>query len=143
MFHVVLLDIKDNEFWKICDGYKTMLAYGSNADRPKYRRAKIGNEIYFLEDSGKGVVKAKAKITDVIKINVEEDENAEAVITQYVDKLQISKTDIKHLLQRQKVYLIEFDEFDLISPRVYVDFQKLRDFATYKEMDDDIFKPVH
>lgn len=142
MFHVVLLSVSKKEFWKICDGVKTMIAYSSNADRPKYRNIKKGHELYFLEDSGKGIVKAKAVVSDVIILENADCENNSEIVNEYQKDLQMSRTEIKHLLNKNKVFMIQFDNFELISPLIYLNSDKIKDVSSYNDNYDEILKPI-
>lgn len=141
MKHIIVCDSSNQEFWKIVDGVKTASIFSSNAERTKYQKAKVGEEVYFLESNGRGILKAKAVITNVIKV-AHDFENYQSIIEEFLPKLSITKTQLKNIGAKDTVYLIEYADFELISPIVYINHLKLRDFASFKDFDDELFKKV-
>ena len=45
-------------------------------------------------------------------------------------------------VQKNKVFMIQFDNFELISPLIYLNSDKIKDVSSYNDNYDEILKPI-
>jgi hypothetical protein len=65
MDNIVYLDYKAKELDNLISGEKTMIIRGATGRKLPYGRVFKGDMLYFIENKGDGLVKAKAKVKDV------------------------------------------------------------------------------
>ncbi len=62
---VVYLDSKAKELENLTNGKKNMIIRGAMGRKLPYGKVNIGDVLYFIENKGDGLVKAKATVSDV------------------------------------------------------------------------------
>jgi hypothetical protein len=62
MDHVVYLDHKAGELGNMVKGLKTMIIRGAMGRKLPYGRVNPGDVLYFIENNGEGMVKARATV---------------------------------------------------------------------------------
>ena len=65
MDNVVYLDHKARELDNLRSGKKTMIIRGATGRKLPYGRVHKGDILYFVENKGDGIVRAKARVKDV------------------------------------------------------------------------------
>ncbi len=66
MDNIVYLDYKAKELDNLISGKKTMIIRGATGRKLPYGRVFKGDMLYFIENKGDGLVKARAKVKDVL-----------------------------------------------------------------------------
>jgi hypothetical protein len=129
MDHVVYVDTKAEELQKILSGSKSMIIRGATGRKMPYGRVDEGDILYFIENKGDGLIKAKAEVISVFnseKLTVEESKN---LVEENQPKLNLTNSQIKRWAGKRYLVLIEITDVSEISPFVI-------DKSNYGNMDD-------
>ena len=130
MDHVVYLDARANELEKLLDNRKSMIIRGAMGRKLPYRRVNIADVLYFINNNGEGIIRAKGVVSSVINSEKMGKEESFALLEKYQNKLQLTA---KQLLKRwggkRYIVLIEVTDIQKIEP---FEFNKSR----YRTMDD-------
>lgn len=119
MEHLVYCDTKATVLDKILIGTKTMIIRGAAARKLPHGRVFEGETLYFIENNGDGLVKAKATVKSVF--------NSEKMIAQNKDKLNLSDEQIKRWAGKKVLCLIGIKDVMTIEPPLVFDRQKNMD----------------
>ncbi len=129
MDHIVYLDAKSNEFEKLLDGSKTMIVRGATGRKLPYGRVNRGDVLYFINNNGEGVVKAKAFVSSVFnseKMNMEE---STKLVKENQNRLLLSEKQFQKWAGKRYLVLIEIIDFKEVD-------HFLIDKSKYGNMDD-------
>lgn len=118
--HLVYLDSKAKELEKLINGTKTMIIRGAAGKKvPLGGRAKVGDDVYFVETGGDFTVTHKGKIKQVIESEkMTKDESAD-FIKRYEKQLDLSKDQYKRWSGKKFLAVYEIDNIEEISPFKY------------------------
>ncbi len=129
MDHVVYLDYKAKELENLILGKKFMIIRGATGRKMPYGRVFKDDVLYFIENKGDGLVKAKAVVKEVFNSEKLEKEESVQLVEKNQDKLLLNSGLLKRFAGKR--YLV------LITLR---DFQKIEHFkidrSDYGNMDD-------
>lgn len=90
--HLVYLNKKANELQKLLNNEKTMIIRGAAGRKsPLGGRAKIGDDIFFIETDGDMNVSYKAIISDIVESEKMTEEESVAFVKRYEKDLNLSK----------------------------------------------------
>ena len=90
--HLVYLNKKANELQKLLNNEKTMIIRGAAGRKsPLGGRAKIGDDIFFVETDGDMKVSYKAIISDIVESEKMTEEESVAFVKRYEKDLNLSK----------------------------------------------------
>jgi hypothetical protein len=106
MDHVVYLDAKAQELENLVKGNKSMIIRGAEGRKLPYGRVNEGDILYFINNNGEGVVKAKGVVSSVFnseKLSVEE--SFETIIRNQ-DRLQLPDKQFDKLAGKRYLVLI-------------------------------------
>ena len=95
MEHVVYLDAKAYELDKLRNGEKCMIIRGATGRKLPYGRVFVGETLWFIENSGDGMVRGKAVVKNVFNSAKLEDSEALRLISDYQAKLRLTPVEIK------------------------------------------------
>jgi ASC-1-like (ASCH) protein len=129
MDHIVYLDCKAKELENLKKGAKTMIVRGAMGRKLPYGKVTVGDVLYFIENKGDGMIKAKATVANVF--NSEQLTKEESM--QLIEKNQPSLLLDGGLLKRfaGKRYLV------LITIHTFAEIEHFRiDRSAYGNMDD-------
>ncbi|QMS85298.1 hypothetical protein [Candidatus Xianfuyuplasma coldseepsis] len=65
MDHIVYLDYKSEELNHLIDGTKDIILRGATGRKLPYGRVAIDDTLYFVNNNGEGLIKAKAVVQEV------------------------------------------------------------------------------
>jgi len=125
--HLVYCDTKATVLDKILIGTKTMIIRGAAARKLPHGRVFEGETLYFIENNGDGLVKAKATVKSVFNSEKMTEEESKAIIAQNKDKLNLSDEQIKRWAGKKVLCLIGIKDVMTIEPPLVFDRQKNMD----------------
>lgn len=129
MDHVVYLDAKAEELQKILDSSKTMIIRGATGRKMPYGRVDEGDVLYFIENKGDGLIKAKAEAKSVFNSEKLSEDESKNLVEENQPKLNLTKLQIKRWAGKRYLVLIEIADVSEISPFTI-------DKSNYGNMDD-------
>ncbi|MCK4724413.1 MAG: hypothetical protein KAT29_01360, partial [Anaerolineales bacterium] len=85
MDHVVYLDHKANELEKLLKGQKIMVIRGAAGRKMPYGRVETNDTLYFIENDGSGVIKARGNVVGVLNSDKMTKEASTALVDAHQD----------------------------------------------------------
>lgn len=129
MDHVVYLDHKARELENLKSGNKDMILRGAMGRKLPYEKVNPRDVLYFIENKGDGMVKAKAIVDEVANSDKLSPEDSFALLQRHGERLLLDDGMIKRF--GGKRYLV------LISLRNFEELEAFKiDRSAYKNMDD-------
>jgi hypothetical protein len=116
MDNVVYLDSKANELDNLATGRKTMIIRGAMGRKLPYGKVHIGDVLFFIENKGDGLIKAKAIVADVFNSEKMTKEESLKLIDNQQDKLLLNKGLLKRFGGKRYIVLITVKNFEMLSP---------------------------
>ncbi|MCG6189342.1 hypothetical protein [Maribellus maritimus] len=116
MDHVVYLDYKAKELQNIKSGQKTMIIRGAMGRKLPYGRVNKSDVLYFVENKGDGLVKAKAIVEEVFNSEKLTKEESVEIVEQNQDKLLLNAGLTKRFSGKRYLVLITIQEFQALKP---------------------------
>ena len=116
MDHVVYLDAKAKELENLIKGNKSMIIRGAQGRKLPHGRVNAGDILYFINNNGELVVKAKGVVANVInsdKLSVEE---SFELIIKNQDKLQLPDKQFSKLAGKSYLVLIGINDIEEVDP---------------------------
>ena len=129
MDHVVYIDAKAEELSKIQDGTKTMIIRGATGRKMPYGRVESGDVLYFIENDGSGLVKARGKVSSVLNSEKMTEEEFISLVESHQEQLQLTGAQYKRWAGKRYIVLIGIENVENLNP-----FQI--DKSDYGNMDD-------
>lgn len=115
MDHVVYLDHKAKELESLSKGNKSMIIRGAMGRKLPYGRVKIGDCLYFIENNGDGLIKAKAVVSEVIESAKLTPEESHTMIHNNQLGLMPDNAMIKRFAGKRYIVIISIRDFLLIE----------------------------
>jgi len=116
MDHVVYLDAKASELEKLKSREKIMIIRGAAGRKMPYGRVNSGDTLYFLENDGSGLIKARAEVVSVLDSEKMEKEESIALVDEHQVKLQLTPAQTKRWAGKRYLVLIEVSKFESLEP---------------------------
>lgn len=116
MDNVVYLDHKAKELENLSSGKKNMVIRGAMGRKLPYGKVNKGDVLYFIENIGDGLVKAKAIVKDVLNTGQLTKEESEKFVMANQDHLLLDKNLLKRFAGKRYLVLITIDEFTSLDP---------------------------
>lgn len=116
MDHVVYLDAKAGELPLLAAGSKTMIVRGATGRKLPYGRVNSGDVLYFINNNGEGVVRAKALVKSVLNSDKLSEEASGQMIEAHQTKLQLTADQTKRWAGKRYLVLIEVEAFEPLAP---------------------------
>lgn len=116
MDHIVYLDHKAKELQNLISGKKTMIVRGAMGRKLPYGRVHGGDTLYFIENKGDGMVKARANVHDILNSDKLTREESVKLVEKYQDKLLLDTGLMKRFAGKRFLVLITIAEFESIDP---------------------------
>ncbi len=116
MDHVVYLDAKANELEKLLDGNKTMIIRGATGRKLPYGRVCEGDVLYFINNNGEGVVKAKCVVANVFNSDKMSTEESISLVKKHQDELELSDKQFKKWAGKRYIVLIGLKKVEGLKP---------------------------
>lgn len=121
MDHVVYLDYKAKELQNLILGKKKMIIRGAMGRKIPYEKAAVGDVLFFVENKGDLLVKAKAVISEIYFSNKLSREDSFALIDKYQNKLMLNTALKKRFAGKRYLTLITVSDLTLIETPFEID----------------------
>lgn len=116
MDHVVYCDTKAKVLEKIVAGTKKMIIRGAAGRKLPYGRVSEGESLYFIQNNGEGLIKAKAVVKSVFDSPKMTTEESRKVVSENQDKLNLTSAQIKRWAGKRYLCLVEISDVKTIEP---------------------------
>ena len=116
MDNIVYLDHKAKELDNLISGKKSMIIRGATGRKLPYGRVFKGDMLYFIENKGDGLVKAKAKVKDVFNSEQLTKTESEDLVKQNQNMLLLDPGLIKRFSGKRYIVLITVESFQKLDP---------------------------
>ncbi|MFW5761657.1 MAG: hypothetical protein ACOCXH_11820 [Cyclobacteriaceae bacterium] len=105
------MEEKSNEFEKLLDGSKTMIIRGATGRKLPYGRVNKGDVLYFINNNGEGLVKARAVVSSVYNSEKMNTEESIKLVKENLKKLALSDKQFQKWAGKRYLVLIEIIKF--------------------------------
>lgn len=134
MIHLVYCDNKEKVLDKIMNGSKTMIIRGAAGRKIPHSRVFKDEILYFMEKGSKKI-SAKAKVVDVKNFIKLSEEEIEAKLDEYQEKLNLSpKQRIRW--HKKCLCLVEFSNVEAIEPLDFDHQGNMDDWLIVEKIED-------
>ncbi len=116
MDHIVYLDYKAKELENLRSGRKTMIIRGAMGRKLPYGRIEESDTLYFIENNGDGLLKAKATAHKVFCSGKLSKEESVALVDSFSDKLMLNTGLKRRFRGKRYLVLITLSNFTDIKP---------------------------
>jgi hypothetical protein len=116
MDHVVYLDAKADELGRVLNGEKSMIIRGAAGRKMPYGRVNVGDRLFFIENDGSGLIRAKSSVLNVVHSEKMEKEESFVMVQEYQDKLQLTDAQLKRWGGKRYLVLIEVSNCVSLEP---------------------------
>jgi len=116
MDNIVYLDFKAKELENLKNGLKTMIIRGAMGRKLPYGRVNKDDTLYFIENKGDGLVKAKAIVDNVFNSDKLTKEQSVEIVEKNQDKLLLNKGLEKRFAGKRYLVLITIKDFTELEP---------------------------
>ncbi|MCM1988205.1 hypothetical protein [Oceanirhabdus seepicola] len=140
MEHLAYCDAKAKVLSKILDGTKTMIIRGAAGRKLPYGRVFEGETLYFIENNGDGLIKAKATVKSVFNSDKMTKEQSIEVVDNHQDKLNLSNAQTKRWAGKKYLCLVEIENVSPIEPFILDRQKNMDDWITVEDINSIIKK---
>lgn len=116
MDHVVYVDARVNELDRLLDGSKKMIIRGATGRKLPYGRVNENDILYFINNDGSGLIKAKGVVESVYNSDKMSKEESIELVKKNQDKLKLGGNQFKRWGGKRYIILIEVREVEPVSP---------------------------
>lgn len=116
MDNIVYLDYKAKELDNLKSGQKTMIIRGAMGRKLPYGKLNISDVLYFIENKGDGLVKAKAIVKSVFNSDKLTKEESVKLVEEHQNKLLLNAGLKKRFAGKRYLILITIRGFENIEP---------------------------
>lgn len=138
MDHVVYLDYKAKELQNLTLGKKSMIIRGAMGRKTPYQRVGVGDHLFFIENKGDHLIKAKADVADVFFSDKLNREDSFSLIDQYQHKLLLNTALKKRFAGKRYLTLITLANFKPLQTPFEIDkseYSNMDDWLIVKEIE--------
>lgn len=134
MEHLVYCDAKAKVLEKVLAGTKTMIIRGAAGRKLPHGRVFEGETLYFIENNGNGVIKAKASIKSVFNSEKMTEDQSRSVVAENQDKLNLTDAQISRWAGKKVLCLIEIKNVETIEPLTIARQSNMDDWITVEKI---------
>ncbi len=116
MDHVVYLDASAKELDLLLSGEKTMIIRGATGRKLPYGRVFQNDMLYLINNNAEGLVRACAKVENVLNSDKLTAEESARLVDQYQEKLKLTKKQVDRWAGKRYLVLIEVSEVARLEP---------------------------
>jgi hypothetical protein len=116
MDHVVYLDAKAKELENLVKGNKSMIIRGATGRKLPHGRVNEGDILYFINNNGEGIVKARGVVSSVFNSDKLSFEESFETIIRNQDKLQLPDKQFEKWAGKRYLVLIGIDDIQEVEP---------------------------
>lgn len=110
MDHVVYLDASAHELEKLLSGKKTMIVRGAAGRKLPHGRVDKGDTLYFLNNNGEGLVRAQARVRNVLNTEALTKEESLKLVESHQPGLQLTEKQLKRWGGKRYLVLIVVED---------------------------------
>ncbi|HEX2952944.1 MAG TPA: hypothetical protein VHR47_03050 [Bacillota bacterium] len=115
MEHLVYCDAKAKVLEKILNGTKTMIIRGAAGRKLPYGRVVEGEPLYFIENDGSGLIKAKATVESVFNSDKLREDESTAIVAKNQERLDLTDLQIKRWAGKRVLCLVGIKDVEKIG----------------------------
>lgn len=116
MEHLVYCDAKAKVLEKIMRGSKSMIIRGAAGRKLPHGRVFEGEVLYFIENNGSGLIKAKGIVKSVFNSEKMTEEESKSLVAAKQEQLNLTEAQIKRWAGKKVLCLIEIKDVEEIQP---------------------------
>ena len=116
MDHIVYLNHKAKELDNLKSGKKTMIIRGAMGRKLPYGRVFKSDVLYFIENKGDGLIKAKAIVKSVFNSDKLSKEESNSIVNNNQPQLLLDSIMKKHFSGKRYLVLLNLKDFETIEP---------------------------
>lgn len=116
MDHLVYCDAKAKVLGKILDGTKTMIIRGAAGRKLPHGRVFEGDRLYFIENNGDRLIKAKAAVKSVFNSEKMAEDKSRKVVADNQNKFKLTDAQIKRWAGKKYLCLVGIKDVEAIDP---------------------------
>lgn len=136
MEHLVYCDAKANVLQKLLDGTKTTIIRGAAGRKCPHGRVFEGETLYFVENTGDGLIKAKATVANVFNSEKMTEEESKELVASKQSELNLSPAQMKRWAGKKVLCLIGVKDVEkLQEPLVYDRKKNMDDWIIVEKID--------
>jgi hypothetical protein len=129
MDHVVYVDTKAHELETLLAREKTMIVRGATGRKLPYGRVHAEDRLFFIQNTGDGMVRARATVREVCNSEKLTEEGSAALLQANQSRLRLTPEQVKRWAGKRYLVLIEIENIQPLEPFVI-------DRSDYGNMDD-------
>lgn len=129
MDHIVYLDKKSNELENLLLKQKDIVLRGATGRKLPYGRCEAGDTLFFVNNNGEGLIKAKAVIKEVTFTDKLEKEVSEKMVDELQERVKLEKKALNRFRGKRYLSIIEVKDVEEVE---HFEFHK----EDYSNMDD-------
>ncbi|WP_233274975.1 hypothetical protein [Calidifontibacillus oryziterrae] len=111
-----------------------MIIRGAAGRKLPYGRVLKGETLYFIENNGEGLIKAKGVVKDVFNSEKMTEEESKKMVSEHLDKLNLTDSQVKRWAGKRYLCLIEIDNVKKIKPFTIVRQDNMDDWITVESI---------
>ncbi len=134
MEHLVYCDAKAKVLEKILNGSKTMIVRGAAGRKLPHGRVFEGETLYFIENNGSGLIKAKAVVKSVFNSEKMTEEESVALVAEKQAQLNLTEAQIKRWAGKKFLCLVELKDVQELQPLNFERQNNMDDWITVESI---------
>lgn len=136
MDHLVYCDAKANVLQKLLDGTKTTIIRGAAGRKCPHSRVFEGETLYFVENTGDGLIKAKGTVSSVFNSEKMTEEESKTLVESKQPELNLSPAQVKRWSGKKVICLVGVSNVEkLDTPLVYDRKKNMDDWIIVEKID--------
>lgn len=136
MEHLVYCDAKAKVLQKLLEGTKTLIIRGAAGRKCPHGRVFEGETVYFVENTGDGIIKAKATVSSVFNSEKMTEEESKALVESKQDELNLSPAQMKRWAGKKVLCLVGVSNVEKIEePMVYERKKNMDDWIIVEKIE--------
>ncbi len=135
MEHLVYCDSKSKVLDKILNGTKKMIIRGAAGRKLPYGRVFEKESLYFIENNGDGLIKAKAVVKSVFNSDKMTEEESKKLVSNNQELLNLTDAQIKRWAGKKYLCMVEFQDVEAIEPLAIQRQSNMDDWITVEKIE--------
>lgn len=136
MDHIVYLDFKSNELENLMNSTKDIILRGATGRKLPYGRCEEGDILYFVNNNGEGLIKAKAIVRGVEFTDKLTTEESEIKVDSILDRVKLDEKALKRFRGKRYLSIIVVQEVTEVEPFEFdkTDFSNMDDWLPVEDI---------
>ena len=134
MEHLVYCDAKANVLENLLNGTKKTIIRGAAGRKCPYGRVNVGETLYFVENTGDGLIKAKGTVTSVFNSEKMTEDESKALVESKQDELNLTPAQFKRWAGKKMICLVGVSNVEKIEPLHYDRKQNMDDWIIVEDI---------